>query len=162
MPAQIKSLCYSNVMDPKYKEAYEFLTNHKFAVLSTASKGAEPWGATVYYVVDEQLNFFFLTHVQSKKYQDIQEQPNAAITVADDNEQVTVQASGTVTQVPLGQEHDHAFRMLALVHPPGQFDWVPPVTKMDTGEMLLLKLVPDYLRFSNFMTDKSAIKEIIP
>src|SRR6266568_4105408 len=153
---QAPSLCYSKSMDSKYKEVHDFLLSHKFAALSTASKDARPWGATIYYVVDEKLNFFFLTHVNSKKYHNLQEQPQAAITIADDNTQSTVQAAGAVTEVPLGPEHDHAFRMLVLVHPPGQFEWVPPVAKMHTGEILLMKLTPESLRFSNFTPKNGA------
>lgn len=150
-------------MNQEYKEAYDFLLDHKFAVLSTASKLAEPWGSTIYYAVDEKLNFFFLTHARSTKYHNLQEQPRAGITVADDNEQTTVQARGVVTEVPLGPEHDHAFRMLARIHPPGQFEWVPPITKMDAGEIVLMRLVPETLRFSDFSSkDGARITEVIP
>jgi len=150
-------------MTPDHKEAYDFLLSHKFAVLSTTSKDARPWGSTIYYVVDEKLNFFFLTRAQSKKYHNLQEQPQAAVTVTDDTEQTTVQAVGSVAQVPLGSEHDHVFRMIVRIHPPGQFEWMPPVTKIETGEMLLLKLTPENLRFSNFMSKNEAyITEVIP
>jgi len=150
------------IMNTEYKNAYNFLLGHKFAVLSTTSKNAKPWGSTIYYVVDEKLNFFFLTHVESTKYHNLKEQPQAAITVPDDIEQSTVQAVGAVTEVPLGPERDHAFRMIVQVHPPGQFEWIPPVTKMDAGEVLLLKLTPEVLRFSDFSPkDGARITEVI-
>jgi len=111
---------------------------------------------------DKDLNFFFLTHVQTTKYRNIQENPQGAITIADNELQSTVQAEGIITEVPIGPEHDHALRMLTQIHPPGQFAWTPPVTKMAAGELLLLKLTPKYLRFSNFIADNGAhIAEIV-
>ena len=41
--------------------------------------------------------------------------------------------------------------LLALVHPPGQFSWVPPVSKIhDQGATTVLKLTPETLQLSHF------------
>ena len=108
----------------------------------------------MYYVVDENLNFFFLTHDGSEKCSNLRARPQAALTVADDYSQTTVQCEGLVAEVPLGPEHDHVFRMITAIHPPGQFAWIPPVTKMQTGGILLFKLIPERLRFSNFTPEQ--------
>ncbi|HSX32614.1 MAG TPA: pyridoxamine 5'-phosphate oxidase family protein [Candidatus Saccharimonadales bacterium] len=142
-------------MNKAQEKAYEFLKNHKFAVLSTATEDAKPWGAAVYYAVDKELNFYFLTHTGSKKYRNLQEQPNAAVTVVDDNAQTTVQAAGTITTIDMGQEHDDAFRTLVGIHPPGQYAWVPPVSKLHNGDSVLLKLTPDHLQMSVFYPAQS-------
>ncbi len=141
-------------MSATHKATFTFLDEHKLAVLSTASEKGEVWGAAVYYVVDEQLNFYFFTHVKSKKYHNLKQHPQAAVTVADDYKQMTVQASGKVTEVSMDDERDAAYRKLALVHPPGQFSWVPPVSKIhDQGKMVILKLTPVTLQFSEFKPD---------
>lgn len=148
----------------KHSETYTFLDGHELGVLSTATSQAVPVGAAIYYVVDEALNFYFLTHVTSQKYKNIHENPKAALTVVDNYAQTTVQATGVVTEVEAGDEHDKAYRKLALVHPPGQFAWIPPVSKIHEGETKLLKLTPQSLRFSNFSPEKVGspqIKEII-
>src|SRR6266542_4268696 len=138
-------------MSEMHKDASTFLNEHKLAVLSTASEKGEVWGAAVYYVVDEKLNFYFFTHVESKKYRNLKEHPQVALTVTDDYAQTTVQASGEVAEVPMGEELNAAYRKLVLVHPPGQFSWVPPVSKLhDQGEMTVLKLTPHMLQFSHF------------
>lgn len=148
----------------KHTEVYTFLDGHKLGVLSTATKQAVPGGAAIYYVVDEALNFYFLTHSTSQKYKNVHENPEAALTITDDYTQTTVQASGRITEVDMGDEHDKAYRKLALVHPPGQFAWVPPVSKLHEGETRLLKLTPSALRFSSFTPEKSGsplIKEVM-
>ena len=131
--------------------ALTFLEQHKLGVLSTVSDKGEVWGAAIYYAVDEQLNFYFFTHIETRKYHNLKEHPQVALTVVDDYAQATVQATGQVTELPMGEEMNEAYRKLALVHPPGQFSWVPPVSKIhDQGATTVLKLTPETLQLSHF------------
>jgi nitroimidazol reductase NimA-like FMN-containing flavoprotein (pyridoxamine 5'-phosphate oxidase superfamily) len=134
-----------------HKEAFTFLNGHKLGVLSTVSENGAAWGAAIYFVVDDTLNFYFFTHIKSKKYNNITKHPQAGLTIADDAEQTTVQVSGKVTEVQTGDELDMAYSKLVHVHPPGQLSWVPPVSKdLDTKPIVLLKLTPEKLLFSVF------------
>ncbi|HSX29265.1 MAG TPA: pyridoxamine 5'-phosphate oxidase family protein [Candidatus Saccharimonadales bacterium] len=142
-------------MDTPHKETYEFLKNHTCGVLSTASKEGKPWGAAIYYAADEQLRIYFLTHKGSRKFENIDEHPQAALTVVDNDAQTTVQAAGTVELVPIGNEHDEAYRMLVQIHPPGEYRWVPPVSKLHDGEIMLCRFTPQHLQLSTFDPDKS-------
>ena len=150
-------------MNKPHAEAYDFLKKHKFAILSTASKDASPWGAAIYYTVDKDLHFYFLTHTASKKYKNIQEHPQAAITVVDDNAQTTVQAAGKIKEVPMGDEQNEAYRMIIEIHPPGEYKWTPPVSKLHNGDTMLLRFTPDHLQLSVFTPSQSTpnIKKII-
>lgn len=139
-------------MKATFKQPYDFLTRHKIAVLSTATDKHDVWGAAIYYAVDESLSFYFLTKKGTKKYHQILKNPHGAVTVADDAEQTTVQASGSIKEVSTGEERDQAYRKLALVHPAGDFSWKPPVTKMDDGETVLLKLTSQTLQYANFQS----------
>lgn len=141
-------------MKTTYKETYEFLSQHKLAVLSTTDGKADIWGAAIYYAIDDSLTFYFFTKTGSKKYKHILKNPHAAITVADDEAQTTVQAAGRVEKVPEGEEQDEAYRKLVLVHPPGEFSWRPPVSKLhDGGEMVVLRIQPSTLQFADFKSD---------
>ena len=137
-------------MDKKQKDVYEFLSQHKLAVVSSVAPDSTASGAAVYYVVDDDFNFYFLAHVDSQKYKNLKQNPSAAITVVDDYKQTTIQGGGTVTEVEIGDEHDTAYRKLALIHPPGQFAWVPPVSKIHTSAIALLKLTPSRMLLSRF------------
>jgi nitroimidazol reductase NimA-like FMN-containing flavoprotein (pyridoxamine 5'-phosphate oxidase superfamily) len=138
-----------------HQKAQAFLEEHKVAVLSTVSEKGEAWGAAIYYAVAQNFTFYFFTHVGSKKYQNLKEHPQVALTVADDFQQTTVQASGKVVEVPLGEELNMAYRLLSQVHPPGQFSWVPPVSKIhDQGSIAVIKFIPDDMQFSQFKPDK--------
>jgi len=140
-------------MKTAYKEPYDFLSKHKLAVLSTTDGKNDVWGAAIYYVADTSLTFYFLTQTGSKKYQHILKNNHVALTVADDEAQATVQAAGLVEEVPIGEEQDEAFRKLAVIHPPGEFSWKPPVSKLSDGPTILLRMRPSMLQFAGFKTD---------
>ena len=135
------------------KAAQDFLSSQTVAVLSTATKAGQPWGAAIYYATNETLHFFFMTHKESKKYRDLKENPIAAITVSSNEEQTTVQAAGEVIELEAtSEESSEAFRMLAAIRPPGELSWKPPVSKLDGGEIVVFKLIPSTLQFSQFGT----------
>lgn len=141
-------------MKTTYKEPYDFLSQHKLAVLSTSDGRNDVWGAAIYYAIDESLTFYFFTKMGSKKYQHILKNPYVAVTVADDEAQTTVQASGKIEEVPEGEEQNEAYRKLVGVHPPGEFSWKPPVSKLnEDGHMVVLKLRPTLLQFADFKSD---------
>lgn len=150
-------------MDKKH-QALEFLKAHKLGVLSTVSADGKPWGAAIYFAVDEGFIFYFLTHTSSQKYKNIVENHHVSLTVADDFTQTTVQVAGVVGELESGEERERAFQLLSTIHPPGQFAWVPPVAKMHEGSIGVMKLTPSKMRFSNFKPEthlETSISNII-
>ncbi len=140
-------------MTTKSEEAYKFIASHPLATLSTASSQGEPWGANIYCVVDENFDFYFMTHAESKKYKNLVKNPKAALTLVDNEEQTTVQAVGKVVELADDSEEvREAFRKLARVRPPGELRWTPPVSKMTNGKIAVFHLKPTELRFSKFNT----------
>lgn len=153
-------------MKESYKEPYDFLSRHHLAILSTSDGKNDVWGAAIYYAVDESLTFYFFTKTGSKKYHNILKNPQVAITIVDDDAQATVQASGRAEEVSEGHELNDAYRRLVQVHPPGEFSWKPPVSKLeDSGSTAVFRLQPTMLQFAEFKSDSgsngSRIKRII-
>ena len=68
--------------------------------LATAS-GDQPWICTVYYVVDEDLNIYWLSYTSRRHSRELVKQPNAAISVAIklDKPVIGIQAEGSVEVV---------------------------------------------------------------
>lgn len=139
-------------MDKKHDHALKFLHEHKVATLSTASKIGKPWGAAIYYVAGDDMSLYFLTHKGSRKYQDLEANPQVAMTIFDDYAQRTIQIRGMVSEVTSGEERDMVFSKIAHVHPPGRFAWVPPVSKLEQGDTVLLKCTPEFMQLSEFRT----------
>ncbi len=124
-------------------------------VLSTVSPDGTPWGAAVYYVADEDFTFYFVTRAQTAKYQNLDKTPLAALTVADAEEQVTVQASGKVTEVPVEDYMEIVFGRLAKVRPKGDLHWSPPMDKLRAGNYMPLRLEPSKLHYADYRHLKS-------
>lgn len=73
-------------------------------LMSLATCGKRMWISTVYYVVDEQLNLYFLSEPMTIHCQDIKENSQVACAIADSKQKVTdkkigVQARGIASEV---------------------------------------------------------------
>ena len=137
-------------------------------VLSTVSADGKPWGAAIYYVADEDFNFYFVTRAETLKFHNLQAHPYAAITVADNDTQTTVQASGRIEKLPANRYIEIVFNKLAkLKLQSDDPHWMPPPSKIHKGDYMPLYLVPDKLQFADYKHTKADIhanyiEEIIP
>lgn len=136
-------------------------------VLSTVSAEGEPWGAAIYFVVDDNFTFYFVTRVGTRKYQNLESRPVASLTIADGETQTTVQAYGNIEKVPVQEYMDTIFDKLAGIKPADDSDWHPPLTKVHEGNYMPLKLTPSKLQFADFKQHKpdmtaDFIETIIP
>jgi uncharacterized pyridoxamine 5'-phosphate oxidase family protein len=139
------------LMDADRKNALTFLKNHKLGVLSTVTEG-DPSGAVIYYVVNDDLTVYFLTHVESNKYQHLKTYPTAALTIFDEALQATVQMTGEVHEATDDDEQNVAFQRLAIIHPPSTASWAPPISKMkDDSLIAVMKLTPDFMQYADYI-----------
>lgn len=78
------------------KQALEFLNepNRLTAVIGSCPKDGDTHVATVYYYVDHNFNFFFLTGVHTQKYRNLIDNPNAAIAIGFGPSYTTIQGRG--------------------------------------------------------------------
>jgi uncharacterized pyridoxamine 5'-phosphate oxidase family protein len=133
-----------------HKKTYDFLKHHPFGVLSTIAETGNPWGSAIYFIVDEKLNFFFVTRVDTLKYSNLIKNPESAITVSDEKDQVTVQATGSVTRIPADESLDIIFNELEKTHPVSNGSWVPPIIKVHKGNYVVLQFTPRYLQYADY------------
>lgn len=139
------------------KKVHEFIKHRNMAVLSTVSATGEPWGSAIIFAHDEDLNFFFMTRSDTLKYKNIEANPTAALTIADEQDQVTVQAMGIVTRVAAKDYMDVVFKKLASIKPRGDYHWTPPVIKVHKGDYMILQFTPKKLQYADFKQKKSDI-----
>jgi uncharacterized protein YhbP (UPF0306 family) len=132
------------------KRVHAFLKKHQVGVLSTAGEAGTVWGADVYYLTDDDLNIYFVTRVGTFKYKNIEAQPYAALTVADDEAQITVQLSGKVSRMPINKYMDVFFDKFAAMRPDGDYHWAPPVDKVHEGNYMPLQITPSFLQYADY------------
>lgn len=138
----------------KHDKALKFLKLNPMAVLSTVAENGKPWGSAIYYVADEEFNFYFVTRAKTFKFQNLEKNPYAALTVADNESQTTVQAQGKISKLPLDSYMDVIFDKLAKIKPVDNPHWAPPISKIQAGDFIPLKLTPSKLQFANYKPQK--------
>ena len=136
-------------------------------VLSTITADGKPWGSAIYYVADGSFNFYFVTRVETFKYQNLNKTPFAALTITDSATQTTVQATGEITKVPIMHYMNEFFDKFANIRPNGEDVWSPPLAKLNKGEFMPLCLTPTHLQYADYGHKKSNphanyIEKIIP
>lgn len=127
------------------------------AVLSTVTEDGKPWGSAITFAVDDDLNFFFMTRSDTLKFKNIEANPQVALTIADEETQITVQASGKISRVQAKDYMDVVFKKLAKVKPQGDSRWIPPVMKVHKGDYMILQFTPQTLQYADFKQPKTDI-----
>jgi general stress protein 26 len=148
------------------RKVHEFLANHPVGVLSTASPSGEPWGSTVIFATDEELNFYFMTRANTQKYRNIAANPHVALTITDQARQITVQATGVAAKVATEDILEVVFQKLDKLKPQGSEHWVDPVYKIHEGDYMILQVKPTALQYADFSrppedADTKFIEQII-
>ena len=137
---------------------YRFLEENqlKFGVISTTGEEA-PQVAFVYFATDEDLNIYFVTRTNSRKYKNMMKHPKVAFAVASEKPSGTVQMEGKVETVTDPDLQRVLFPK--LVEFAANRTGLAPISQYSTtGEAIFLKVVPTWVRFSDFeVEDKSQI-----
>jgi nitroimidazol reductase NimA-like FMN-containing flavoprotein (pyridoxamine 5'-phosphate oxidase superfamily) len=141
----------------EHDKVYAFLRQHPMGVLSTVSADGSPWGAAIYYVADDDFNFYFVTRVETHKYKNMSKHRLAALTIADNETQITVQVTGKVSAVPVKDYMDVIFDKLAAVRQKDNPNWTPPIDKVHAGNFMPLCLTPTKLQYANYGQLKSDV-----
>lgn len=78
------------------KNALAFLREHTTAVLATSSLSGEPQAAALYYDVDDDFNFYFISSKESQKAKNLMVNKRASIVVGFGAGVSTIQGAGDV------------------------------------------------------------------
>lgn len=76
------------------RKALRFLKSQVLAVVATCGDDKKPRAALVAYLVDDDFNVWFVTHRDTRKFDDLQENPNVGISVGFEPGPWTVQMTG--------------------------------------------------------------------
>ncbi len=143
----------------------QILKKEQIAVLSTNDSDNNVHGSTIFFIHDKNLNFFFLTKANTRKYENITANKRGALTVIFSNEQKTVQAEGVIEEIPRGAEeyHNAILQMSEKNAKQGGISWPPPVSKLPEADIVIYKLVVDWLRYSDYSGQDTEVSyQIIP
>jgi nitroimidazol reductase NimA-like FMN-containing flavoprotein (pyridoxamine 5'-phosphate oxidase superfamily) len=141
-----------------YKELQNF--NQPLGVLATVGVNGQPHATSVFYLVDEHLNIYFLVREGSKKYENILAREYVAFVVTEIHPPKTVQFEGSAHIVTDSHEENEYFtRLVARATSEAT---IPPVAQMEGSKMLFVKITPSWVRLGNFevMREGDVFKEV--
>lgn len=134
--------------------ALEFLTepDRLTAVVGSCPPDGDVHVATVYYYVDSDCNFYFLTATNTQKYTNLRANPNAAIVVGFGPSYTTIQGRGATKLLEKSSEEENE----AIAHIKKRLqnheDETWPVFQLDAYEresIAVFQLTPDTLQLLN-------------
>lgn len=108
------------------QQALEFLKSHKTAVVATVSKEGEPQASTVFYSIDDDFTFNFITDKSSRKFQNLQNNPRLAIVVGYGPDVITIQCGGRAEIVDYGNNTIEAETIITKVMKNSKLGGTPP------------------------------------
>lgn len=128
------------------KHALVFLRKHIAAVLATSSPSGEPQAATLYYDVDDEFNFYFITSKNSQKAINLSANKRASFVVGFGPTVSTIQGFGDV-EIVENADID-VFKNIIEKIRLYEFDQLP-LAQINKGEFLTVKIKPRWLTWLN-------------
>ena len=138
--------------DEEKSALLDFLSSLKLMSIATVDENGIPWSASVYYLYDEDLNFYFLSPTDTKHSKNIRANQNVSFTIARTDQKasdkkVGLQVAGKAKQVNGIENIKAVIKMWNLLH-----NDTPPITYsvlMKVWNSRFYKITPNYIKWFN-------------
>lgn len=136
------------------KDITSYLKTHTTAVLATSNSDNIPHASTIYYFLDKEYNFIFLTKTDTTKAKNLIDNPHAALCIYDESDQSTIQIQGSTTYTQDVNIIEEVFGMVISVAVNKSNGHNPPITKIDAGTYIVFTLRPKYIRMGEYVKEE--------
>ena len=135
--------------NPAYTKIIDYIGRNPAAVLSTVGEEG-PHGAVIYVMAASHGTLCFVTKNETRKYENIVKNPTVGLTIFNEKEMSTLQASGRafIADNTSGLK-DLVMSKMEDVHAT-MSDWLPPVTKLANGEFVVIGIELNRVRLSDY------------
>lgn len=136
---------------------HSLLHKNRFAVLSTVNEDNSPHAAIIYYTVDEDFNFSFITAEETAKIHNIQNNHKVSLMIIQEETLETVQIYGTAKKSP--STLDETLTKLALKVNTDEIITSLPLLK-HKGDKTVITIKPKaiyYRKYSNKKLDETVL-----
>jgi general stress protein 26 len=121
------------VKNEAYNEILAYIDQHPVATLGTINSDGTPQGAIVYVCADNnRAATYFITKHKTRKYQNIQDRNDVALTIVDPAQNSTLQASGHAFTVNDAPTINMVMEKITQNHVSAK-EWLPPIAKLHAG-----------------------------
>jgi len=130
-------------------DVLEFIKKNKLAVLSTVDDQGLPHAAPVYYMTDEQLNFYFMTATQTAKHTNILKRHFVSLMIVDAKTNETLQVKGQASESP-SQVTDVLQMLAEKLNQGDEFPETIPFMSYKKSEKMAIKIVPTEIKMRRY------------
>ena len=144
--------------------AYNFLSTQMIAHVATVSTSNLPHIASVYYMADQALNIYFVTQMNTLKFQNLKYNPIISIEVTDEQSLRTIQARGKAAVCTDQKESISVINQISQIVRYNVL-WTPPTIMHNfNSSATVIKFKPEWLRLADFreLTPKRLEEIFIP
>lgn len=134
-------------------EVLGFLGSFKAATLATADLRGRPHAATVYCVMDDDLNVYFSTGTRGRKYENLMARPEVAMVITDEKNVATMQMSGVATSLEGSEIEQSILARLWRLRFNDEVWPVPAIKLFEQGfssELTVIRVKPTEMVFAKF------------
>ncbi len=136
-----------------------FLNQNSIAVVSTISSHGQPSSAAVYFTLDDELNFYFITKRDTKKSKNLMNNSKAALAVYEATSQTIVQAEGEAHEETDPERTQKVFGEVLRSSLASSEAGVPPISKLQAGHYIAYKFKPTSLKMASYIRPEGGSAE---
>lgn len=134
------------------QKIYEFIKTHDLAVLSTVTSDVLPQSAVVGFAENENLELFFGTSSEARKYTNLKKNPRVAIVIGWDQGK-TVQYEGEALELQDEKVRQEAINMY--------LSKTPSAAKfLSDSKEAIFKVVPKWIKYTDLSVDPWNVIEL--
>lgn len=129
-------------------------------MLATSDSAANPHAAVIYFTLNDDLSFSFVTKTETQKYKNIEENKSVSLVAYDEKGQASVQVMGHVEKVA---DQDEAYKILNKTFKYSaevSHRELPPLEKLIAGEYVALRLIPQVIKMAVFARPETGDEEL--
>lgn len=122
-------------------EISEFIKSHATAVIATVDANSQPSTSTIFYAVSKHDEIWFLTKSGTTKFQNLEQNNKAALTILDSHQPKAVNISGSVIEVVEGDKRDEIVQTITKISNETLHDYAP-IIKLHKGAFRSMRFIP--------------------
>lgn len=137
----------------------EFLKTHATGTLLTADIAANPYGAVVYYTIDDDFNLGFVTKTETQKYKNIEQNNQVAFVCYDETTQTSVQLNGRAEVVKDAAIQEKMINAMHRLSETTSTSTLPPLEKLLAGYYVAVRIIPQVIKLSVYVRPDAEANE---
>lgn len=132
------------------KEALKFMRSKDIAVLSSIDRTGNLYGSPVYFVIDQENNFYILTKDKTDKVKNISGNSQVALTIFEEYKAKTLSIQGIANYETDQKIIGYVFNEIVKPREYNGNVKLPPVTYIKDGDFKVIKITPTSAKYSDY------------